>query len=59
MQRKAAIALGLLALLAAAAWKVMDPGKPRVIVFVVLGGFALRVLLALRTSALEVVDRLM
>ena len=50
LQRKAAIALGLLAVLAAAAWKTMDPGKPRLIVFVVLAGFALRVLLALRTS---------
>jgi hypothetical protein len=50
MQRKAAIALSLLALLAGVAWMVMDPGKPRLIVFVVLGGFALRVLLALRSS---------
>ncbi len=50
MTRKAGIALGLLVVLAAAAWKTMDPGKPRLIVFVLLGGFALRVLLAVRTS---------
>jgi hypothetical protein len=48
--KRTAIALALLAALAAAAWKTMDPGKPRLIALVVLGGFALRVLLASRSS---------
>jgi hypothetical protein len=48
--KRAAVAFALLAVLAAAAWKTMDPGKPRLVVVVILGGFALRVLLALRSS---------
>jgi hypothetical protein len=44
------MAIGLLAVLAAAAWKTMDPGKPRLVVLVVLGGFAFRILLASRRS---------
>jgi hypothetical protein len=47
---RAAIAFGLLTVLAAAAWKTMDPGKPRLIVLVILAGFALRILLASRAS---------
>jgi hypothetical protein len=47
---KAVVAIALLAVLAGAAWKTMEPGKTRLIVLVVLGGFALRVLLAARTS---------
>jgi len=43
-QRKA-VALLVLAVLAALAWSTMDSGKVRVLVFVLLGGFALRVLL--------------
>ena len=44
MQRKI-IALLVLAALAALAWSTMDAGKVRMLVFVLLGGFALRVLL--------------
>ena len=44
VQRKV-IALLLLAVLAALAWSTMDAGKVRMLVFVLLGGFALRVLL--------------
>ena len=47
---KAAIAIGLLVVLAGAAWKTMDPGRPRLVVLIVLGGFALRILLATRSS---------
>jgi hypothetical protein len=48
--KRAAIAIGLLAILAAAAWKTMEPGRVRVIVLVILAGFALRVMLAARSS---------
>jgi len=51
---RAAIAFSLLAVLAAAAWKTMEPGKPRWIVVVILGGFALRILLAARRSGYDV-----
>ena len=44
MQRKI-VALLVLAALAALAWSTMDAGKVRMLVFVLLGGFALRVLL--------------
>ena len=43
-QRKA-VALLVLGVLATLAWSTMDSGKVRVLVFVLLGGFALRVLL--------------
>jgi hypothetical protein len=43
-QRKA-VALLVLGVLAALAWSTMDAGKVRMLVFVLLGGFALRVLL--------------
>jgi hypothetical protein len=43
-QRKL-VALLVLAVLAALAWGTMDAGKVRMLVFVLLGGFALRVLL--------------
>jgi len=43
-QRKA-VALLVLAVLAALAWGTMDSGKVRMLVFVLLGGFALRILL--------------
>jgi hypothetical protein len=43
-QRKA-VALLVLGVLAALAWGTMDAGKVRMLVFVLLGGFALRVLL--------------
>ena len=48
--KKTAIAIGLLALLAAGAWKTMDPGRPRVIVLLLLGGFAVRILLAVYSA---------
>ena len=44
MQRKM-VALLVLAALAGLAWSTMDAGKVRMLVFVLLGGFALRVLL--------------
>ena len=43
MQRKV-VALLVLAALAGLAWSTMDAGKVRMLVFVLLGGFALRVL---------------
>jgi hypothetical protein len=43
--RRKAVALLLLAVLAALAWSTMDAGRVRMLVFVLLGGFALRVLL--------------
>jgi hypothetical protein len=43
-QRKA-VAFLVLAVLAALAWGTMDAGKVRMLVFVLLGGFALRILL--------------
>jgi len=43
-QRKA-VALLVLGGLAALAWGTMDAGKVRMLVFVLLGGFALRILL--------------
>ena len=44
------IALVAIALLAIAAWQTMEPGKFRTLVFVVLGGLALRVLLGSRRA---------
>ena len=44
MQRKI-VALLVLAGIAALAWSTMDAGKVRMLVFILLGGFALRVLL--------------
>jgi hypothetical protein len=44
MQRKV-FALLVLAALAGLAWSTIDPGKIRMLVFVLLGGFALRILL--------------
>jgi hypothetical protein len=43
--RRKAIALAGLAILAALAWYTMDAGKPRILVMVLLGGFALRIAL--------------
>jgi hypothetical protein len=39
------IALALLASLAVLAWYTMDPGKVRLVVMILLGGFALRIAL--------------
>jgi hypothetical protein len=44
MQRKM-IALLVLGVLAGLAWSTMDAGKVRMLVFILLGGFALRILL--------------
>ncbi len=46
--QKTAIALVLFAAVAVLAWQTMEPGKFRTLVFVVLGGLALRVLLSAR-----------
>ena len=40
-----AVALGVLALLALAVWQTMEPGKYRTLTWVLLGFFAVRVLL--------------
>jgi len=40
------VALAGIAILAALAWQTMDPGRIRLLVFVLLGGFALRIMLA-------------
>ena len=45
-----AVALVLFGLIALAAWQTMEPGKLRTLVFVVLGGLALRVLLGSRRA---------
>jgi hypothetical protein len=39
------VALAGLAVLAALAWSTMDAGRTRILVFVLLGGFALRIAL--------------
>ncbi len=39
------VALAGIAILAALAWQTMDPGRVRLLVFVLLGGFALRIVL--------------
>jgi len=44
VQRKI-VALLVLAVLAGLAWSTIDPGKVRMLVFVLLGGFGLRILL--------------
>jgi hypothetical protein len=43
--RRKAIALAGLAILAALAWTTMDAGKVRILVMILLGGFALRIAL--------------
>jgi hypothetical protein len=43
--RRKAVALAGLAILAAAAWYTMDAGKVRILVMILLGGFALRIAL--------------
>jgi hypothetical protein len=43
------LALAFLALLAALAWYTMDTGKIRLVVMILLGGFALRVALTAGT----------
>jgi hypothetical protein len=48
--QKTAIALVLFAAVAVLAWQTMEPGKFRTLVFVILGGLALRVLLGSRRA---------
>jgi hypothetical protein len=48
------IALASLAVLAALAWTTMDPGRVRLVVVVLLGGFALRISLMTRKAPDEV-----
>jgi hypothetical protein len=48
--QKTAIALVLFAAIAVLAWQTMEPGKFRTLVFVILGGLALRVLLGSRRA---------
>jgi hypothetical protein len=47
---KTAVALVLFGAVAVLAWQTMEPGKFRTLVFVVLGGLALRVLLGSRRA---------
>ena len=49
--QKTGVALALFAAVAALAWQTMEPGKFRTLVFVVVGGLALRVLLGWRRAA--------
>jgi hypothetical protein len=51
--QKTAIALVLFAAVAVLAWQTMEPGKFRTLVFVVLGGLALRVLLGSRRAGTD------
>ena len=48
--QRTAIALVLFAAIAVLAWQTMEPGKFRTLVFVVVGGLALRVLLRSRRA---------
>ena len=48
--QRTAIALVLFAAIAVLAWQTMEPGKFRTLVFVILGGLALRVLLGSRRA---------
>ncbi|MFZ0689250.1 MAG: hypothetical protein WAM68_05425 [Acidobacteriaceae bacterium] len=43
-------ALAFLAILAALAWYTLDPGRIRLVVMILLGGFALRIALATRVA---------
>jgi hypothetical protein len=45
------LALALLAVFAALAWYTMDTGRIRLLVMVLLGGFALRIALTVRTKS--------
>jgi hypothetical protein len=53
---KTGIALVLFGAVAVLAWQTMEPGKFRNLVFVVVGGLALRVLLGWRRSGANGVD---
>jgi hypothetical protein len=49
--QKTIVALLLFGVVAVLAWQTMEPGKFRTLVFVILGGLALRVLLGWRRSS--------
>jgi hypothetical protein len=44
-------ALALLAAIAALAWTTLDPGKIRLVVMILLGGFAIRIALTAKPPA--------
>jgi hypothetical protein len=48
------VALAGLAILAVLAWQTIDPGRVRMLVFVLLGGFALRIALTNGRSRYDV-----
>ena len=48
--QKTAMGLGLYAVLGLLVWKTMEAGRVRMLVLVILGGFALRLLLGMRRS---------
>jgi hypothetical protein len=52
-RQKTVVALVLFGAVAVLAWQTMEPGKFRNLVFVVLGGLALRVLLSWRRSGVD------
>jgi hypothetical protein len=52
------VALAGLAILALLAWETMDPGRVRMLVFVLLGGFALRIALTNGRSRYDVKEPL-
>ncbi|MGB9415074.1 MAG: hypothetical protein WCB58_02075 [Acidobacteriaceae bacterium] len=54
--QKTVITLLLFGAVAVLAWQTMEPGKFRSLVFVVLGGLALRVLLSWRRSSVDGAD---
>ncbi|HEY2003048.1 MAG TPA: hypothetical protein VGG80_12055 [Acidobacteriaceae bacterium] len=53
LPQKTAVALALFGVVAVLAWQTMEPGKFRTLVFVVLGGLALRVLLGSRRASVD------
>jgi membrane-bound metal-dependent hydrolase YbcI (DUF457 family) len=55
--QKTAVALALFGAIALLAWRTMEPGKFRTLVFIVLGGLALRVLLGSRHSDVDTESR--
>ena len=54
--RRKSIALALLAVFAGLAWVTIDPGRVRWLVLVLLGGFALRILLSAGPSRYDRVN---
>jgi hypothetical protein len=54
--QKTIVALVLFGAVAVLAWQTMEPGKFRNLVFVVVGGLALRVVLGARRAAADTAD---